>query len=125
MQAPSSTPQSTTVTVARTAQAADPETLDLVWIGDAQGVEEKLPGIAPHVRVSVRDAATAVDALRSGTAHADVVVIDTTTPRVDARAILQQMKAAGTDLPILLLTTMSGSGQLAQDASQLATCDVV
>ena len=125
MQAPSRTPPNTTVTVARTAQAAEPETLDVVWIGDAQGVEEKLPGIAPHVRVSVLDTATAVDALRSGTAHADVVVIDTTTPRADARDILQQMKAAGTDLPILLLTTMSGSGQLAQDASQLATCDVV
>ena len=35
------------------------------------------------------------------------------------------MKAAGTDLPVLLITTMSGLGRLVSDASQLATCDVV
>ena len=124
MQAPSTTPTTPTVTAAPTSPAANPETLDVVWIGDPQGVEQKLPGFAPHVRVSVRDAASAVEALGTGASRADVVVIDTTTAGVDAQDILQRMKTAGTDLPILLVTT-SGLGRLVSDASQLAICDVV
>jgi len=107
-----------------TTPAAAPETLDVVWIGEAQSVEQKLLGIAPHVRVSGRDTVSVVEALQSGAACADVVVIDTTTPGVETQDILLRMKAAGTDLPIVLLTT-TGSGRLISDTGHLATCDVV
>jgi len=123
MQAGSSTPSTPTVTAAPTNPAA-PEPLDVLWIGEPQGVEQKLPGIAPHLQVFVSDSVSAVEALQSGSAHADVVVIDTTTPGVDTQGILLRMKAAEQDLPVLLVTT-SGSGRLISDASQLATCDVV
>jgi len=124
MPAPSSTPSNTTDTPVPTTPAAEPETLDVVWIGEAQSVEQKLLGIAPHVRVSGRDTVSVVEALQSGAACADVVVIDTTTPGVETQDILLRMKAAGTDLPIVLLTT-TGSGRLISDTGHLATCDVV
>lgn len=100
------------------------ETLDVVWIGEPQGIEKKLPAIAPNVRVSAQNADSALEFLRSGSHDADVVVIDATSAGVDAQGILARMKSAGIDLPVVLVT-MNGTGRLASDANQLAVCDVV
>ena len=105
-----------------TATTSEHETLGVVWIGEPHGIEQKLPLIAPDVRVSVRDENSAIEALAS--ADADVVVIDTTIAGTDAQAILLRMKTAGIDLPIVLVAT-GGSARLATDANQLAVCDVV
>jgi len=98
------------------------ESLDVVWIGEPQGIEKKLPAIAPNVRVSAQNADSALEFLQSGSA--DVVVIDATSAGVDAQGILARMKSAGIDLPVVLVT-MNGTGRLASDANQLAVCDVV
>ena len=102
--------------------------LCVVWIGDATLAERYLARRASQIRILSSkglDAAGVLQMAVSSRPSPDLLVIDTTLPDCDPLEILPLAKSHGFDLPVVLITPLSGNEELAQKVARLAVCDCV
>lgn len=100
----------------------------VVWIGDAALGERFVARRAPHIRIHAGAGVDAAEVLQQAASREpwpDLLVIDMTAPECDPLAILSLAKSHGLDVPVVLLTPLSGGEDLIFEIGRLVTCDCV
>jgi PAS domain S-box-containing protein len=102
--------------------------LAVVWIGDATLAERYLARRASQIRISSAAGAGAAGLLeQASSSHPapDILVIDTTASDCDPLEVVLLAKSHGLDLPLILITPLSGNEELILQIGRLAVCDCV